>query len=301
MNKAQDPLGLDKIVEAARHQSLGGCTIIAFADSRYIDVLLNWLTALTVSGIENYLIVALDYELHAFLLERKIPVVLSAVRGDLSALWVRRIDVFAALCDAGIDFVHSDVDAVWMRDPRDSFLADPNSDLIVSQGTIWPPDVHQQFGFVLCCGFFQLRSTPSTQRLLSELRESVLVTGDDQVSLNRLIAARATRWLIEPSETYYVEGAGKNFLCSRSVMHGLDSHGLRMAVLPHHLFQRVPVPSDEEPFVLHLLTRKEPAAKLSEFERHGCLLLRADWRKIGFDANSLARLRRNASAKDRHV
>jgi hypothetical protein len=289
MIPASDPQAFSELVGLARRQASGGRVVVAFADSHYIDVLMNWLVALSVLGIDNYLIVALDRKLHEFLQERKIPVVLSEVRGTLSALWVRRIDVFAALCSAGIDFVHSDVDAIWRRDPRAAFLDRTEADLIASQGTVWPPDVHVKFGFVLCCGFFQLRSSGPTQHLLAELRDHVLRTGDDQVSLNQVIASRATRWEVEPG-AYQVEVSGRKFLCSRSIMRGLSPDGLRVQVLPHHLFQRVPLPSEEAPYVLHLLTRKDPAAKLLEFEKYGCLLLRADWRGTPFDAGSLTRL-----------
>ncbi len=211
-------------------------------------------------------------------------------------LWIRRINVFAALCRAGVDFIHSDVDAVWMRDPRAAYFDERGVDLIISQGTVWPPDVHRQFGFVLCCGLFQLRSNAGTQRLLGELAEDVLSTRDDQVSLNRLIAARSIAWQIDPDDAYHVEGAGKQFLCSRSVIRGVGSDGLRLSVLPHHLFQRVPAASEEAPYLLHLLTRQDPAAKLLEFEIFRCLLLRPDWQPIDFDSGSLTRLM-NAGAR----
>jgi hypothetical protein len=293
MNPGPDQDAFAEIVAAARNQASGGSVVIAFANSRYIDVLMNWLVALALNGVDNYLIVALDRELHQFLNERGIPVVLSELSGDLSALWMRRIDVFTALCAAGVDFVHSDVDAIWIRDPRAAYLSDPQADLIISQGTIWPPDSYQTWGFVLCCGFFQLRSTVRTRRLLGELKEHVQSTGDDQVSLNQLIAGRSTRWQIEPADAYYVDASPARFLCARSVMRGLGSDGLRVQVLPHHLFQRVPLASGETPYVLHLLTRKEPGAKLLEFEKFGCLWLRADWRRIDFAADSIARLRRD--------
>ncbi len=62
-----------EIVEAARRQASKGVTVIAFADSRYIDVLMNWLVALAVNGVENYLVVALDAALYGYLAERRIP------------------------------------------------------------------------------------------------------------------------------------------------------------------------------------------------------------------------------------
>jgi hypothetical protein len=279
-----------EIVEVARARAAGGYVIIAFADFRYVDILMNWLVGIAAHGIENYLIIALDSRLHAFLGERGVPCVLSQLHGDLRTLWIRRIEIFAALCTAGVDFVHSDVDAVWMRDPR-SFLYQPAEDLVISQGTIWPPDVHSQFGFVVCCGLFRLSSTPQTQQLLADLAAHVIDTGDDQVSLNRMLAGRAVKWEFDHADAYYLEGAGMKFLCSRSPMRGVGDAGLRVMVLPHHLFQRVPASMIEAPYVQHLLTPKEPAAKLQEFARCGCLLVRPDWAQIEFDVSTLGRVR----------
>jgi hypothetical protein len=282
---------LAMIVAAARRRAARGDIVIAFANTHYVDVLMNWLVALAANGIDNYLVIALDEALYRFLDERGVPVALSTLGGELRELWVRRIQVFAALCIAGIDFVHSDVDAVWMRDPRTAHLSDLHAELTISQGTIWPPEVHQRFGFVLCCGLFRLRSGPRTRQLLGELEAHVLQTGDDQVSLNRLIAARAPTWQIARKDAYYIQGGGQRFLCSRSLIRGVANDGLRVALLPHHLFQRVAVPSTDLPYVLHRLTPKQPAAKLQEFARHGCLWLRPDWRDIEFDRVSIVRLR----------
>jgi hypothetical protein len=279
-----------QVVEAARLRATGNGVVIAFADYNYRDVLMNWLVAMATQGIENYLVIALDTQLHALLVERRIPVVLSELSGDLRALWIRRIEIFASLCAAGVDFIHSDVDAVWLRDPE-PFLQELQADLIVSQGTVWPPDVHRQFGFVVCCGFFKLRSTAVSRRLLAGLAQDVVRTGDDQVSLNRLLAGQSTRWEFDPADAYYIDGNGMRFLCSRSVMRGVDANGLRTAVLPHHLFQRIGVSMDEAPYVRHLLSAKNPAAKLQEFANSGCLFLRPDWQQIDFDTTTLLRLR----------
>ena len=55
-----------------------------------------------------------------------------------------------------IDFVHSDADAVWLKNPLISF-GKTAFDLLASQGTIWPLDVFEQWRFVLCCGFLGSR------------------------------------------------------------------------------------------------------------------------------------------------
>jgi hypothetical protein len=281
-----------ELVATARARSAGGSVIITFANSRYADVLMNWLVALSLQRIDNYVVVTLDRELHASLSDRGIPSLLCEFESDLGDLWIQRIRIFAALCDAGVDFIHSDADAIWLQDPRGSYLASGDADLVASQGTVWPPDVHQRFGFVLCCGLFRLRSTPVSRRLLTELESHVLVSRDDQVSLNRLLAERSMRWHAQRADAYYLALGPKQFLCSRSLIEGVAADGLRASVLPHHLFQRVPVSLDDEPYVSHYLTPKDPQAKMLEFARHGHLFVRTDWREQKFDVTSLATLRR---------
>jgi hypothetical protein len=293
MSRAPSDAAIPTIVAATRARASNGLTIIVFADSRYREVLLNWLVALSLNRIDNYLVVALDEPLYAWLGRHDIASVLSPVSAGLSALWYRRVQIFSALCAAGIDFVHSDADAIWLRDPSADYFSEPDTELVISQGTVWPRDVHQRFGFVLCCGLFRLRSTPRTQRLLSQLEADVLATGDDQVSLNRLVLNHSSSWRIERADAYQLEGQGLEFLCSRSAMRGLSSDGLSVSVLPHHLFRRVPVTAAETPYVMHLLTPKDPVAKMNAFAGYGSLLLRPDWERIPFHAGTLASLRRN--------
>ena len=286
-----DASGDTQLVAAARERAAGGRVIIAFADSRYADVLMNWLVALALQGVDNYLVIALDRDLHALLTAHGVPCVLSELKGDLGDLWVARIRVFAALCAAGIDFIHSDVDAIWLRDPREAYLGESDADLIASQGTIWPADVHRRFGFVLCGGLLAVRSSAASRKLLAELGADVAVTRDDQVSLNRLIARRGIVWQMAPADCYYLSNGEMRLLCSKSPIAGRTPDGLRVSVLPQHLFQRVPLQLKEMPFVSHPLTPKEPQAKLAEFARTGCLFVRPDWRQRSFDARSVARLR----------
>jgi Nucleotide-diphospho-sugar transferase len=282
--------GYPALIAAARERAAGRQVVIAFADSRYTDILMNWLVALALLKVDNYLVIALDRELHGLLVARGIPCVLGKLDGDLGDLWVERVRVFAALCAAGIDFIHSDVDAVWLRDPRNAYFAPGDIDLIASQGTVWPHDVHQRFGFVLCCGLFSLRSSAASRQLLAELLSDVTTTRDDQVSLNRLLANRQTVWRTPPADTYYVTAGPMRFLCSKTPIFGHAADGLRVSVLPHHLFRRLPLQPNDSPFVSHPLTPKEPKAKLVEFARSGCLFVRPDWRQQKFDAHSLPTL-----------
>ena len=58
--------------------------------------------------------------------------------------------MFYHLIACGIDFVHSDADAVWLRDPIPEYFGPgETADLVASQGTRHPPDVFGRWGFVL--------------------------------------------------------------------------------------------------------------------------------------------------------
>jgi Nucleotide-diphospho-sugar transferase len=282
----------EELLKAARMGATSDPLVIAFADSHHTDLTMNWLVALALAGVSNYLVIALDRQLYGVLAGRGIPSMLWEVEGgDLEKLWVERARVFGILCEAGVDFIHSDVDAIWLRAPRRQCLSDQGYDLIASQGTVWPSDAHNRFGFVLCCGFFRLRSTIASQRLMSELVAHIEGTRNDQVSLNRLLVRDECEWSVRKGDAYRIEFRGKRLLCSKSLMTGRTRRGPRVAVLPLHLFQRLPMRFDEEPFVAHLLTASDPLERLRQMAERRCLFLRADWRDQDFDVHSLTSLR----------
>ena len=139
--------------------------IVVFANWRYREVLLNWMEAISRLGISDCLVVSLDKKLYRHMRRRGTPTILAQCGKSLADVWIVRIDVFRCLIDRGIDFVHSDADAIWLRDPiPEYFRAEKDLDLIASQGTRWPPDVFDQWGFVLCCGLFYMRSTRPARR-----------------------------------------------------------------------------------------------------------------------------------------
>lgn len=287
-----DSLDERRLVALAEERKAGNLLIVAFANTAYSEVLLNWLLALERLGIRNHLVISLDPEIHEFLSARSIASVMSEIEGGLSSLWVRRIEIFQILARHGIDFVHSDVDAVWLKDPIPRYFAPGTHDLIASQGTVWPHDIADTRRFVVCCGLFYMRASPRIERLLEEMRLDVQHTRDDQVSLNRLLESHAVRWNIERSSTLH---GGRAFLCSEYLIEGESAQtGLRLCVLPHHEFQRLHMP-DREAFAKHLLSPKSASEKLEWLEQTGCLFLNPNWRTVSFDGESLWRIMRKGS------
>lgn len=240
--------------------------IIVFANHGYLEVLENWLAAMHRIGVESYEVICLDEPLYRELQRRKIPSLLRPCAPELGELWVHRIEVISEFLESGCSVIHSDADAVWLKDPR-GYLERLPHDMLFSQGTFWPQDVHAGWGFVLCCGFFMIRSTPDTRRFAQELLQRVRVDRDDQVSCNRMLAEAGTVW--EAPEGAYVLSYRQNaFVCSPGVRSGRSPYGT-VALLPHRYFQRM---FEEEAgvFVRHLLSEKESGNILDVLERYGC-------------------------------
>jgi hypothetical protein len=232
--------------------------IVVFANWRYRDVLWNWMEAMGRIGVADCLVVALDRKLHEHVRRRGGRTILAPSGKTLTELWIARIEVFRCLIDSGIDFVHSDADAIWLRDPiPDYFEPEGELDLIASQGTRWPPEVFDQWGFVLCCGLFYMRSTPASAALLRRLRSHVEETGDDQKSLNQILLEMKIDW--EFDSEYRVPFKKWHLRCSRQMIRSRGAD-IRVGALPFGRFPRLAEQQDR-PYVVHPTTPKSPADK----------------------------------------
>lgn len=292
------------LTQSAKDRMDRGRIVLVFSDSRYKEVLLNWLVGMHRLNIRNFLVISLDEEIHHYLGEHGLPTFLSPLEGDLSELWIMRIQIFQALCSAGISFLHSDADAIWLKDPFPAFLDNSKHDIVASQGTIWPADVAKNQGFVFCCGFLFVKSCPQTIALLGEIATDVALTGDDQVSLNRVILGKSLQWDTGQSSSYFMRYEEQKFTCYKTVITGQTrDKQLSIALLPHHLFQRLHMPG-QEAFVKHLLSDKDSESKLEMFQRTDSCLLAADWRERGFSEDTLDNIdemRQNPEEKLSHI
>ncbi|MDK3016491.1 putative nucleotide-diphospho-sugar transferase [Pseudodonghicola flavimaris] len=214
--------------------------IIAFANAAYIPVARNWLLALRAIGLEDQArLVTLDEETRAaFPPER---VLHRPYAGDgLEGLWLHRVAVFRELLQGGTGFIHSDADAVWLADPR-PHLAACEAEAVFSQGTIWPPDVHDRLRLVLCCGFFSLAPSPRILSFIDQVAARIEADQDDQAAVNRVVSAMIDSWQID--DPYDIAFRGKTFVASRAPIRAVPRAGRQdvpsIAVLPHHAFPRL--------------------------------------------------------------
>lgn len=243
--------------------------VIVFANKDYLPVVDNWIVAVRKLGITGFLVIAMDNETHLSLQSRGIPVLLRQCERGLNEIWVHRIHVLRDLLRTGVNILHSDADAVWLKNPLDRYFNNPSADMIFSAGTIYPDNVHEKWKFVLCCGFYYMKSSPAVMDFIEDVVAMVGKTGDDQLSINRLLCETSTVWDIRNS--YELEFRGKKFLCSREIIHGSNrKYGLDIDVLPHREFQRI-AENHNEIYVKHIYSDKNAASIMEVLAENGCL------------------------------
>jgi hypothetical protein len=242
--------------------------VVVFSDASYLPLLQLWVRRVSELYVRRLQVYCLDDCTSDWCRSEGIANVSMKWDGDLRHLWVQRIRVFSALLAAGEEFIHSDIDAIWIRNPLQAGSArDSAEDLVFSQGTVWPPDIHDQWGFVLCCGWFWAKPSAAAQRFFEALETDVQRTGDDQISVNRLLAAYQVRWSHSRQGEYQHAFGDRHVQCWSHVIRA-QAGALSIALLPQREFQRLP-DDPEQVVVKHYLTPKNCAQKLIAFRAWG--------------------------------
>ena len=240
--------------------------VIAFANANYDKVLRNWIASVRRVGVNNVLVVALDPEIEQICTNLQIPYYRLEVPPDsFPDLMRARVRMFRDLSAIGVDFINSDLDAIWLRDPRE-YLSGLQGDLLVSTGTIHPLDFHEEWGFTLCAGFFMSRASEK-MRLFYEL----MLQDDrsDQISMANVLSEDNVDF--EVTEAYQKTFRNKIVQFSEIPISG-QGDNFDVKVLPHHLFQRL-VDDSNDAFVKHPQAPKNQTEKLDCLRELGCYLL----------------------------
>jgi hypothetical protein len=259
---------LDRFLEA--RAAAAGPLTITFATADFAPLLANWLAHAARAGERAPLVVALDHALVNPLPRAETSTIRHVFTGSLADLWLQRVLFFEYLARRGIDFIHADVDAIWLKDPRPLCFADAGLDLVFSQGTHYPPDIWTLWGFVLCCGLFAARGTPAAADFFSQVGAATARVGDDQVAVNHVLAEGGLTWDIAGLSADTLSFRGRNFTAWRRMVTGVSERlGLRVGMLPHHLAPRLP---DTAPnaYVLHPVGPGNPKEKAALLRELGC-------------------------------
>lgn len=240
--------------------------VLAFSNKRYLRVLRNWIVAMKRSGVGNFLIIALDEKTRKECARLRVACYKITVDGSNHKQLMRaRVRIFRDLTKMRVDFVSSDLDAVWLRDPL-PYLESLEGDLLVSQGTVQPPEILKQWGFVLCSGFFASRASEKMRIFYDMMIED---DRGDQISMSHMLLRDNIKF--DVAKSYTKTFRDHEISCFRDPVRG-RSDNFQVVLLPHHLFQRM-VEDTQGAMVVHPLSKKDQADKLRSFRKHGCYFL----------------------------
>lgn len=240
--------------------------IVTFSNERYIPVARNWLAAIEAAGVAAPVrIVALDDATRKAFPSEKVLYRPCDASGfaDIMAF---RITVLRELLANSSGLIHSDADAVWLRDPL-PMINRCGGDMVFSQGTVWPPDVHSRTGIVLCCGLYYLRNTGPVRRFMARVEARVACDRSDQASVNRQLLEDGIEWRVD--DPYAIPFGDTYFTASRQVIRSRSDQPFAVSVLPHHLFPRLMPAADPEVFVAHPLSPKTCEGSVAVLSQYG--------------------------------
>ena len=260
---------------AARLSADGRSVALVFGTVDFAELLLNWACHALSLGVRWFLLVAMDTalltRLRAVPHMRKHLVLLPRLREGnatitkLNIIGERQRFGLQAL-EHGYNVVHSDADALWIRDPFPLFAA---ADIVAER--IWgkPLSVVKDWGAGICTGFYFLRSTPAVVALAQSVRTEVSKKrarqpswqASDQYYVNVMLHRYGVRWEggktmagSQSMETRYFDSNAT--VGTAHTLHGT----IRILMLPHNVVPRAcPMLSADEMKVLHQSRRNAVA------------------------------------------
>ena len=246
--------------------------IIVFGNSAYSEIANIWLRYIEKLGLlKDVIFIALDNEIEKNIRNYEVQTMKAPYdiksRG-IKEFWKFRCEIFLKILDSYGSFIHSDLDAIWLKNPGE-ILKEIKTDLIFSQGTVHPRPMFDKFGLVACCGFFFIRDSKGARLFLSLLKSDVQSTGDDQVSVNKILYNYIDEFNFE--DKYFEKVCLPNdqifsIKCSNKPIFGdfknFYNVNFSVAILPHFLFPRLKDSVNKFSIVAHPLAPKSNDEKI---------------------------------------
>ena len=244
--------------------------IVTFASREYLSAARNWLFAIKKANVQApFRIVALDRETRdALPAEYTLYQPFNA--DGFASIMAFRFKILREILDGQGAIVHSDCDAVWLGNPL-HLIDRCQNDMVFSQGTVWPPDVHAKHGLVLCCGLFYARKTSHTLDLMSEVEKRIMTDGGDQAPLNRILDEKGYEWAIK--DPYEIPFRDTLFTASREIIRSKPGQPISISILPHHIVARQIDAVTPSMLVAHPLSSKTGEDKQEVLSRLGLWMM----------------------------
>ena len=244
------------LVAEARRVQKDGLVVVTSGDWDYREIVLNWVLHAHKLKYSNALVIAMDPELHGDLKRRRIPVADNSanlqawnntcLQRYIQAVRMERHLAVAALLGAGLDVLHTDATAVFLRDVLPVLRAQPQHVDVLFQRDDWPASPVQAMGTAVNAGFMYLRASKgeAVVRLLVDsvvrgliefyLRWNNIV---DQYGFSFVVEASGVRPHTTEFANETTTGTIKRWGCMKE-NDGDGSGCLGVGFLPYDLFPR---------------------------------------------------------------
>lgn len=236
--------------------------IISFCNYPYREIALNWVKHLEALSIDNYEVLCLDPESDEYLKSHGCH---SRVLDEFSDDWIsgckhtmRRTFIFKKYLEDGFDIIHSDTDALWLKNPMPDLIEANGQDIIVStvrHNGAFPPEVREAFGFTCCMGWIFFRSNHKTIDYLDRFLNTREIKGSDQKNFNQ--------FLLHNQPTSQPHKLGDELIIDNTADQDYNYNELSLLALSKPLVKRGPI--EEETYVWHPNTKKEAEYKKDSF------------------------------------
>ena len=240
--------------------------IISFCNYPYREIALNWVKHLEALSIDNYEVLCLDTESDEYLKSHGCH---SRVLDEFNDDWIsgckhtmRRTLIFKKLLEEGFDIIHSDTDALWLKDPVSDLIESNDQDVIVStvrHDNAFPPEVREAFGFTCCMGWIFFRSNNKTISYLDRFLNTREIKGSDQKNFNE--------FLLSNNPNIKTHELGDALSIYNTADENYNYKELSLLALSKPLVKRGPI--EDETYVWHPNTRKEAEHKKQSFIDRG--------------------------------
>eukprot|EP00966_Prymnesium_polylepis_P326187 7382103-Prymnesium_polylepis.1 len=173
------------LTRAARSAPGGGTVALVFGTADFLELLLNWACHALRAGVRWFVLVAMDAQLHSALAATPLHgQTLYLPRARDGSIVIDKMSIIGErqrfglrVLEAGLSIVHSDADALWLRDPWPVLRA---GDVVSDRATltaerIWgkPPSVVRSWGAAICTGFYYMRSGAPAIALAREVQRQI--------------------------------------------------------------------------------------------------------------------------------
>ena len=230
--------------------------IITFCNDDYKNLAIIWENQLKKVNINNYIVISTDNEAYLYLKSHNVNTKLDIYDKSVT-FWVYRMNIFRKLFleNEYKYYMHCDLDAIIKKPFYHDLINNyPNIDMFFSQGTIFPKQHLEKHNFVLCCGFFCLKSNKNVKKFLKNYCLKLKQINDDQIAIN--LELIDTVWQNESLKKYELPKGKKKFTYYDQNITGFNStYNLKTMLISFFNIQRIKINNDG--YIYHPLTPKK--------------------------------------------